>query len=77
MVYNKKEDIIENLRDAGCDEEDIDCFLTEFCGGSRKVCVKRLREHRKELLEELHASQKRIDCLDYFLYKLEKNEVNL
>ncbi len=77
MTYNKKEDIIENLKDAGCNEEDIACFLTEFCNGNQKMSIRRLREHRKELLDELHASQRRIDCLDYFLYKLEKEEVKI
>lgn len=77
MTYNKKEDIIENLKDAGCEEEDISCFLTEFCDGKTKMSINRLREHRKELLDDLHTAQDRIDCLDYFLYKLEKGEVNI
>lgn len=77
MKYNKKEDIIENLRDAGCDEEDIECFISEFCTGNRKIGEKRLREYRIELLDNLHEVQQKIDCLDYFLYKLNKNEINV
>ncbi len=77
MQYNKKEDIIENLRDAGCDEEDITCFIHEFCNGNQRIGVKRLREYRAELLANIHAEQEKIDCLDYFLYKLEKNEVKI
>lgn len=77
MTYNKKEDIIKNLRDAGCDEEDIECFISEFCAGNKKIGEKRLREYRTELLDDLHEVQQRIDYLDYFLYKLNKSEINV
>ncbi|MDO4623108.1 MAG: hypothetical protein Q4B22_09160 [Eubacteriales bacterium] len=77
MSYNRKEEIIENLRDAGCSEEAICCFLDDFCSGNKKVSAARLREHRKELLNEMHSSQRKIDCLDYFLYLLEKGEVTI
>lgn len=77
MAYNRKEEIIENLRDAGCSEVAIDCFLNAFCSGNKKVSAAGLREHRKALLNEMHASQRKIDCLDYFLYLLDKGEVTI
>ncbi len=77
MTYNTKEDIIENLKDAGCDEAGIEYFIQEFLNGNEKMGVKMLREHRAELLDKFHAEQAKIDCLDYFLYKLDKKEVKI
>lgn len=77
MIVTKKQDIIENLKDAGCKEEDILSFLKELEEGNKKSSQQRLIKHRKDLLNELHRFQKRIDCLDYFIYKLEKDEVHL
>lgn len=77
MTYNKVEDIVENLRDAGCNEEQIECFLREFTNGNEKTSIRRLRAHRAELLEQLHEEQAKIDCLDYFLYMLSKKEVRI
>ena len=31
-----------------------------------------LSRHRRTLLDTLHQSEKRIDCLDYLVYTLEK-----
>ena len=31
-----------------------------------------LARHRRTLLDALHADEKRIDCLDYLIYKIEK-----
>ncbi len=33
-----------------------------------------LAKHRRVLLDALHREQKRIDCLDYLVYTIEKNE---
>lgn len=59
-----------NLIDAGCDES----FIKEFdgCICDRKKCERLLAAHRKELLEEVHAKEKNIDCLDYLVYKMGK-----
>lgn len=72
--------ILQNLTDAGCDESAVQryCYF-ESCGESqqsdRKEQIKILREHRKYLLESLRTVQKKMECLDYLIYKL-KNEPN-
>ena len=55
-----------NLRDAGCcDEREF----TELGRGGREAEQRRLLSKRRaELLDELHESQRRIDCLDYLIY---------
>ena len=57
-----------NLRDAGCCDEFIREF-TELGRGGREAEQRRLlAKRRAELLDELHESQRRIDCLDYLIY---------
>lgn len=33
-----------------------------------------LARHRRTLLDTIHADQKKIDCLDYLVYQMEKSE---
>lgn len=69
--------ILRNLRDAGCDEEVIAAYRTmaeqpmpdEAISGQQ---VHLLIDHRKELLEQLHQDQEKIDCLDHLLYQLKE-----
>ena len=57
-----------NLRDAGCSGEFIREF-TELGRSGREAEQRRLLSKRRaELLDELHESQRRIDCLDYLIY---------
>ena len=67
-----EEDVIQNLRDAGCSEETIEKFITELKTGREKDGLKRLAAHRKDLLDALHKEQKCIDCLDYLVYQMRK-----
>lgn len=32
-----------------------------------------LTRHRRTLLDTVHAEEKKIDCLDYLFYKMEKD----
>ncbi len=64
----------ENLIDAGCDPalcHRITELLTE---GRRGEAVELLTQHRRKVLENCHREQSRIDCLDYLLHKLEKQD---
>lgn len=62
--------IRQNLKDADCPDEMIDAFLCACVSKREKEGMRLLREHRKSLLDAVHANQKRIDCLDYLLNKL-------
>lgn len=69
--YNENA-IVQNLIDAGCKED----FIAEFMEALRKDNIskdlKLLQEHRRSLLDNLHKEQKRIDCLDYLVYTMTK-----
>lgn len=64
--------ILQNLKDAGCEEDMIQEFMRyEHCECRKmQLCV--LAKQRKRLLENIHAEQKKIDCLDFLTYKLKK-----
>ncbi len=68
---NDIDNIIQNLKDAGCAEADIDSFLLYWKSGHTRQALLVLEKHRKLLLEALHKSKARIDCLDYLVYRME------
>lgn len=71
MGKTREEKITENLKDSGCD----DCFITEFqeCCCQEKQ-LRMLTKHRKGLLDKMHRCQGEIDCLDYLVYTMEKEQ---
>lgn len=64
----------QNLVDAGCSEKDIDELMEKLKKGDVMCCMKKLANHRVDLLDVLHRHQKCIDCLDYLVYKIEKEK---
>ena len=60
----------QNLRDAGCPETLIAELADMPCDCAR---VRRLKAYRRELLDGIHAEQRKLDCLDYLLYQLTKS----
>ncbi len=68
----KEEFIIQNLKDSGCGAETIEAFVEDLREKKISEGLKLLEAHRRALLDELHKEQKRIDCLDYLVYKVKK-----
>lgn len=66
---NEIDDIKLNLIDAGCDEKTINEFLQ--CTTENEQ-IKLLSKHRKELIDRYHCETKRIECLDFLVRKLKK-----
>ena len=63
----------QNLIDAGCESEIVQQCM-ELAQGQRTEEMKQiLTQHRQTLLDMVHAEQKKIDCLDYLFYNMEKN----
>ena len=64
----------QNLIDAGCDQDTVQQCM-ELAQGKKTAEMKRiLARHRQTLLDTVHAGQKQIDCLDYLVYHIEKQE---
>ena len=66
------EAVIQNLKDAGCDESTIDAFMEDIKNGKVDDGLKLLATHRRSLLDGIHKEQKQIDCLDYLVYIMQK-----
>lgn len=65
-------ELTQALKDAACDDQicqRVICFLER---NRTDDAIRILRGHRCGLLEELHEHQRRIDCLDYLVHKLNK-----
>lgn len=66
---NKKQALIQNLTDAGCDATLKERFIALVELGQEKEALILLAKHRKTLLEHCHVAEKQIDCLDYLVYQ--------
>ena len=73
-AYRCEEALVQNLKDAACDEATIRAFLDCVRRGEMPEGIRLLQAHRRRLLDGLHKEQKRIDCLDYLLFRLGKAE---
>lgn len=62
------------MKDAGCGEEIITKICRLYAEGQVKDAVKILRRHRCSLMEQLHDSQSKVDCLDFLVWQMEKSQ---
>ncbi len=65
----------QNLEDAGCDAKTTQKCMMLFQVGNLRGMLPILSDHRKGLLSTVRAGQKKIDCLDYLLYQIEKETI--
>ncbi|MCI8388620.1 MAG: hypothetical protein HFE63_09170 [Clostridiales bacterium] len=76
MDISDKEVLIrENLKDSGCGSELTERVIQLIKFGNINETLQLLSDHRKTVLDNCHAEQKKIDCLDYLVYQLEKIEL--
>ena len=64
--------MIQNLEDAGCTSETIMEVCRLYDNGRFQDAVKTLRKHRCTLMDRLHESQERVDCLDFLVRRMEQ-----
>lgn len=70
-----EESIIQNLKDAGCSKSQIEEFMCYARKDERNNAMKLLRQQRDILLDGLHAKQRMIECLDYLVYQIKKDDM--
>lgn len=63
------EKTIANLRDAGCCDALIG-ELSELPSTCARIC--RLKTYRRDMLERIHAKQRKLETLDYLIYTLQQ-----
>ncbi len=74
MIIDDEKAIVQNLIDAGCGEKFIAEFMEKYRNENITGDLKLLQAHRRRLLDytRLHKEQKRIDCPDYPVYQMTK-----
>lgn len=68
--------LYENLADAGCDVDFAEQIIALLNTEQFEEGLAMLLKHRKTILDSCHAEQKKIDCLDYLIYRLKKEKNN-
>lgn len=66
----------DNLKDAGCGAKTAERFMKLEEAGDRREQMRLLSEHRCRLLDRIHRDERRIDCLDYLVYQLQKRDLS-
>lgn len=67
--------LLRNLKDAGCDKVTIQKYFQLQKEGKRQEQFRLLSMHKASLLDQVHVSQRMIDCLDYLVYVMKKEQV--
>ncbi len=76
MGYNSEEDVIQNLKDAGCDRKIIECFMECMAQDDFDGQLRLMKEQRKCLLDRVHEEEKQISCLDYLVYRIDRSRAD-
>ena len=71
IAIGNREFVIQNLKDAGCENEMIQDFLGWFDKGQKTKQLELLEHQREYLLGRVHTDEKRISCLDYLIYQIQ------
>ncbi len=61
-----------NLLDVGCSEESAEIVERLCSEGRLDDALHQMRIIRCDLMEELHQSQRKVDCLDHLIRQIEK-----
>ena len=61
------ENTLTNMKDAGCTDEEIRKARRLYEAGDTEALVRYFRICRSSRMEELHESQRKVDCLDYLI----------
>ena len=75
--YNSEEDVIQNLKDAGCDRKIIECFMECMARDDFNGQLRLMKEQRECLLDRVHKNEKQIDCLDYLVYQIDRSRAQV
>lgn len=69
--------LLQNLKDAGCSQEMIQKCMEYVQEQEEGKLFKTLALHKQTLLDMVHICHEKIDCLDYLVYWLKKEQKQL
>jgi len=61
-----------SLADAGCSVSDVSEIIRMYENGSIKNALHLMKKSRCVLMDELHESGRKVDCLDLLIRRMEK-----
>jgi hypothetical protein len=64
--------ILTNMEDAGCGGEELEKAKRLYEAGDTDALIRYFRKCRCSRMEELHESQRKVDCLDYLIRQTAK-----
>ena len=70
LEKNRKEALVQNLKDAGCDSNTTNKFKDLLEQGKIEDIYVLFKKYRESLLNNIHKKQKEIDILDYLVLNL-------
>ncbi len=62
----------QNLRNAGCSEAVVREIAALSKSGRLQEALLKMRKDRCRLMDELHESGRKVDCMDYLIRQTEK-----
>ena len=65
--------MIDNLADAGCTKHDAEIAGELFKNGQTDELIQFLKKCRCSLMDEMHESQRKVDCMDFLIRRAERN----
>lgn len=68
--YYERQEMTQILKDAGCEEKFISQIVSLIDTNQREKTFELLRVRRNSLMDEIHSSQHKLDCLDYLIRKM-------
>lgn len=71
-----KKTLTVRLQELNLDHDQIDIIIERILAGDKDTVKLLLRRHRKQLMDILHESGKRVDDLDLLMYQIEKNKLS-
>ena len=66
------EKILNILSDAGCGSEELQKAKQLYEAGDTEAMIRYFRKCRCSRMDELHESQRKVDCLDYLIRQTAK-----
>lgn len=66
--------LLQNLEDAGCSREMIQKCMAYAQQHEEGELLRALASHKQTLLDTVHDYHEKIDCLDYLVYRIKKEQ---
>lgn len=73
-MHASKNEVIQNLKDAGFDEDLIEQFIRLYQLDRSTAYMRLLRKYRCDLLTDMRVCQEKLFCLDYLIRRLKTKD---